>query len=378
MKYIFYKALIVSLSFLFTIIFIEQSSKIVIEKFIKDNDSFDYNKYILSKPSPFKGNADYTKVVHQLIDKNCKKKIIFDEKNKIPYFEKKFSECEAETVIDGIRKTHYQDKIFSRKIFFYGGSTLWGTGSSDAYTITSLFQKIVNEKNKKITAINKGFSSLVISQQITFLKLDNIKEGDIVVFFDGQNDIWQGAVYQNPQGNIIGYNQNNKFSIFFNDLKFFLNRHSNTYQLFTKLKNKENVCKKIELTEDQLKESFNFYISKILEAKSYTESKGAKFYHFFQPTLLAKNFFTEHENYMISTIPSEIMPCGTFRGPMQVALNYYIKNYSNIPSDVNSENLSSIFDSYKDDFYIDLAHITGPGNAIIAERIFNKIYSDEK
>ena len=47
MKYIFYKALIVSLSFFFSIIFIEQSSKIVIEKFIKDNDSFDYNKYIL-------------------------------------------------------------------------------------------------------------------------------------------------------------------------------------------------------------------------------------------------------------------------------------------------------------------------------------------
>jgi hypothetical protein len=316
--------------------------------------------------------------VHQLIDKNCNKKIIFDEIKKLPYFEKKFSQCEAETVVNGVRKTYYQDKIFSRKIYFYGGSVLWGTGSSDAYTISSLFQKIANENNKNITAVNKGFSSLVISQQMTFLKLDNIKKGDIVVFFDGQNDIWQGAVYQNPYGNIIGYNQNNKFSIFFNDFKFFLIRHSNTYQLLTKLKNKENVCKKIEVNENQLEESFNFYVSKILEAKSYTESKGAKFYHFFQPTLLAKKNFTEHENYVISTMPSEIMPCGTYGGPMQLALNYYIKNYSKISSKVNAENLSSIFDSFKEDFYIDLAHITGPGNSIIAERIFNKIYSDEK
>ena len=79
MKFFFYKAIIVSLSFIFTIVFIEYSSKIIIEKILKKKTNFDYTEYILSKPSPFKYSDDYTKVVHQLIDKNCNKKIIFDE-----------------------------------------------------------------------------------------------------------------------------------------------------------------------------------------------------------------------------------------------------------------------------------------------------------
>ena len=42
---------------------------------------------------------------------------------------------------------------------------------------------------------------MVTIQQLEFLKKDNIKKGDIVIFYDGGNNQWQGVAYSNPKGN---------------------------------------------------------------------------------------------------------------------------------------------------------------------------------
>lgn len=70
---------------------------------------------------------------------------------------------------------------------FYGGSTIWGYGVSDANTIPSQFARI----NKNSFARNFGEQGYVSRQELNHL-LNNIVQrriGDVVIFYDGWNDV---------------------------------------------------------------------------------------------------------------------------------------------------------------------------------------------
>jgi lysophospholipase L1-like esterase len=74
-----------------------------------------------------------------------------------------------------------------RKIFFFGGSTTWGTGVSDEYTIPSQFASITREYQ----ATNYGEAAYTAHQSLEML-IKVLQEGerpDIVVFYDGVNDV---------------------------------------------------------------------------------------------------------------------------------------------------------------------------------------------
>jgi hypothetical protein len=70
---------------------------------------------------------------------------------------------------------------------FYGGSTTWGWGVSDANTIPSRFARIA----KKIFARNFGQQAYNSRQELNYL-LNNVVRGqigDVVIFYDGINDV---------------------------------------------------------------------------------------------------------------------------------------------------------------------------------------------
>jgi len=70
---------------------------------------------------------------------------------------------------------------------FYGGSTTWGWGVSDANTIPSRFARIT----KTISARNFGERAYNSRQELNYL-LNNVvggQIGDVVIFYDGINDV---------------------------------------------------------------------------------------------------------------------------------------------------------------------------------------------
>ena len=73
------------------------------------------------------------------------------------------------------------------KVYFFGGSTVWGTGVIDNYTIPAIFSSISGTPS-----YNKGESGHTSRQSIS--KLINLLVGkadiDLVVFYDGVNDIY--------------------------------------------------------------------------------------------------------------------------------------------------------------------------------------------
>jgi hypothetical protein len=82
------------------------------------------------------------------------------------------------------------------KIFMFGGSTLWGQGARDAFTIPSIFAQELGNKNVTAEVINFGESGYVSTQEVITLLLQ-LQKGhvpDYVIFFDGINDMY--SAYQ--------------------------------------------------------------------------------------------------------------------------------------------------------------------------------------
>jgi lysophospholipase L1-like esterase len=82
-----------------------------------------------------------------------------------------------------------------RTIAFFGGSTTWGTGANDDTTIPSYFARM----NPRYHAINFGETGYVAHQSLNRF-MERYFAGfrpDVVVFYDGVNDVWNKCRREN-------------------------------------------------------------------------------------------------------------------------------------------------------------------------------------
>jgi lysophospholipase L1-like esterase len=105
----------------------------------------------------------------------------------------------------GIRKTTSSAKDGAVTIFMFGGSTMWGSGARDEYTIPSVVARELERKGVSATVVNYGETGWVSTQELIALELE-LRQGrrpDLVVFYDGIND-----TYTAFQQGIAGIPQN--------------------------------------------------------------------------------------------------------------------------------------------------------------------------
>src|SRR5262249_12276351 len=99
---------------------------------------------------------------------------------------------------DGLRRTPGAVcRSDSYKIFAFGGSTMWGTGSPDWGTLPAYLQTAFENLDKRpICVVNFGESAFVSTQSVITLEA-RLQLGDVpdlAIFYDGVNDIF--AAYQ--------------------------------------------------------------------------------------------------------------------------------------------------------------------------------------
>ena len=108
----------------------------------------------------------------------------------------------------GLRKTWNRDfdqGVTPDTIYIFGGSTIWGGGSRDDYSIPSYLSKFLNEKGYRVHVKNYGVTGHVFTQEVVRLMM-LLREGhrpDHVIFYDGTND-----VYSAFQSGVAGTFQN--------------------------------------------------------------------------------------------------------------------------------------------------------------------------
>jgi lysophospholipase L1-like esterase len=269
-------------------------------------------------------------------------------------------------VKDGVRRTTGQpaDRNLP-EILVFGGSSIYGAEVPDDLTVASQLQQMLNQANLPFRVINYGVQGVKVSQEFDRLRTLNLKEGDIVIFFDGVNDIVQGVFRGDPDGYLT------KPSLL---LRMIVKASSYSY-LVNLLWNDFNEIMPAHLADPgkirQLAEvTTQKYQDTIVKVAEYSQQHGYVFVHFVQPNLytLKGHRHSGYEN-QLQSIGQPGVGIALMAGDK--LLGRVSRQLSN--AGILSIDAMDIFDNLDEPVYLDYCHVNHKGNKIMAELIFKTL-----
>lgn len=281
-------------------------------------------------------------------------------------------------VIDGKRVTAFQPDSYVSSVYLFGGSTMFCGEVPDSLTIASQLQLLFNDHYPDTYRVeNYGTTSVSTIQQLERLEtLSTLRAGDIVVFYDGVNDIGQGLFYAHPEETMIERNRRVLADLsIFHRAMLYLSVKSDLVQLFFDPINRSEP----EHLSDpafvaRLLESMKSRFGRtIREAHEFSFRNNATFFHFLQPHIWSDEILSDYELALMENY--YIIPVGEAKS---FALGYPVLREATVDlaDTINSVDLSDILNDRPqgDEYFLDSAHVTHKANAMIARHIFDVIH----
>ena len=255
-------------------------------------------------------------------------------------------------------------------IFMFGGSTLWGWGARDDYTIPSLIAKILHAKyNVQAQITNFGELGYVSTQEIIrFIK--EIRQNNIpqlVIFYDGLNDVFSGLQSGRPG---IAHNEFKREKEFKDSVvrKIYdsLIEHSTLYKVIFRIFGRNNAEIQSNLATPEAlnnlsEEIISVYKGNISIINAIASSFKIKTLFYWQPVIFTKKDITIFEK--------------SFENIHSYSKQLYINTNEKADDirETNFYNISDILSGYGASFYIDPWHIDEKGNEVVAKKIAEDI-----
>ena len=289
----------------------------------------------------------------------------------------------------GIRKTWSSnigggDKSIHPTIFLFGGSSMWGTGSRDDFTIPSIFSERLATNGVNAQIVNFGESGYVRTQEVILLirELQKMNIPDLVIFYDGVND-----TYSAYQQQIAGIPQNE-----FNRVKEFKSsKRITTTGLWSSFANNlstirfaKDVFRRLGTgspsdntaqhnTQNSLSKSFtnnealandvlNIYEKNVEIVECLAKRYSFKALFYWQPTIFEKQCLTKYE---------EEERRRHLEMQLFFEMTYGLLKQRDISKDgeIGFHNLSMLFSNVSEPLFVDWNHLGETGNRYIAERL---------
>jgi len=286
---------------------------------------------------------------------------------------------------NGLRKTWNPSFVSSSDplVFIFGGSTIWGTGARDEFTIPSFISKQLSEKNLPCRIVNMGESAYVSTQQIIALvrQLQQNNVPDVVVFYDGFNDTW--SAYQQGVPGIPQNEENRKAE--FNALKWPMRlfirllaeqvdnlavvqvcrgMHRRLFQERAPNSRGDGCSKSLMEQHGYLAENvIDTYRANIDILNALSNYYGFQVLCYWQPTLFTKRRLASQEKQIKNTLTQRNPKMEKFYANVYKLMRERSSAFS------NWQNIESIFDNYTFDLYIDECHVDEKGNEIVAYKM---------
>jgi len=287
---------------------------------------------------------------------------------------------------NGIRKTWNNPAATKEKllrIFMFGGSTMWGSGARDDFTIPSFVSKVISKDlDMQVNITNFGQSGYVSTQEILTLQ-NELKSGNIpdaVIFYDGFNDVF--SAYQNNKAGLPQneFNRKMEFNAFRSENRRRLYKnylatlvtYSKTFflidHLLGKLNSNSNTLsanKNID-SEKLSDEIVKTYASNIRLVNALSKEYGFKTFYFWQPVIFMNKPLTDGEKILARK--------------MDFCKELYVKSYGKIDTNFykvnNFYNISDVFSNDTKSYYLDSCHLKESGNELVARKIVDIIKSN--
>jgi lysophospholipase L1-like esterase len=304
---------------------------------------------------------------------------------------------------DSLRRTWRNQTSTARcgkpvRIFMFGGSTVFGEGARDDYTVPSFLQRILDGTAYCTQVTNFGQIGYVSSQELLLLE-EQLRKGnrpDLAVFYDGKNDV-AAALLANEPG--VTYDESSREKEF-NIENWFSPTAGRLYEAAllrfamssalgesAKIIFKALTPGKFRLVKGQLvrrglaansglrnDRGFNAdvpglsagvigaYLRNVEMAKALAQRFEYQMFFYWQPTVLQKNYRTAYENSAAKAndIYRPIVQA-VYSKMAQVALRNGIID------------ISGIFSSETQPYFVDEVHLNEEGNRLIAQRMSRDI-----
>jgi len=272
------------------------------------------------------------------------------------------------TVKEGVRSG-------AKKIFVFGGSTLWGTGSPDGGTIPSILQSLLGDI---YDIYNFGETGYVSTQELNYL-LYQLSVGNIpdaVIFYDGVNDGYAGvyspAIPRDPQ-NLREKDKEKQQSFFIRLFKKSNYMRLVAYlqkQLFPETQPLKKWDRKIKRDiRSNCVLVLDMYEAHIKQVKALAKAYEFEAFFFWQPNLFSLTRKTNlYEKSIIDNVSSIWIES-------QLEVYKVAKERLSKREHEKIYFLGNLFDEVDEPIYIDWCHVGPNGNEIVAGEIFRQIKS---
>ena len=111
-------------------------------------------------------------------------------------------------VRDSRRVTTDVPPAFAHRIWLFGGSTMFCAEVPDEETIASHLQRLMNASGAKYRIENMAMSAAATRHQLwRLMNATDLNPGDIVVFYDGFNDVYLGIHERDPDRSMAEANR---------------------------------------------------------------------------------------------------------------------------------------------------------------------------
>lgn len=270
------------------------------------------------------------------------------------------------------------------RIFMFGGSTLWGVGARDDFTIPSLVsKKLNNHLATDVWVTNFGEIGYVSTQEVIALMLE-LQRGnipDIVVFYDGVNDaiaaIQSGVagVPQNEQNRVTEFDWRKDSGPLLDLQPIILGRLA-LYRLSrsaVSLLRSSRFGSSPEETPTQAEPLANAVLDVYLRNVSLVDSLanrfGFKTVFFWQPTAFTKSILSQEERNLLDR---RLIRIGRLQGSRlapffgQVSKAFEERLSTRKIENGNVYDLSAVFDGEVGTVFLDPFHVLESGNDRIA------------
>lgn len=228
---------------------------------------------------------------------------------------------------------------------------------------------------------NYGATTVVSAQELERLKTVKLKRGDVVVFFDGANDSYISIYNKDPNGWILGENNNfvlekGLFTEFQIKLHTQFGRVSKFVEYFLSpydYKLEPTHLKDARQVDALATEMSKRYVHNIRSAHDYSVSAGASFFHFLQPTLFSGQN-TSHYQYQLRHNPY-LVNAGIDKTLTEGYKRLRLATTELKSKNISSLDLSNLFDKRPtgEEYFLDWVHVSEKGNSAIANAIFTSI-----
>lgn len=274
------------------------------------------------------------------------------------------------------------------KLYIFGGSTIFCREVPDSLTIPSYIQRFISKKYPTMEVINCGLQGISTPTQWANLNVikDSLKKDDIVIFYDGVNNSF--STISNLEKQFVA-KQENSNAILGSVMSFLFTFRERLYILLHQKSMLVNWLlypySPIEpdfmsqnLTENStfmlgIDSSASNYAKDIGEAAALCKEKEVIFYHFLQPQLDSRTPKTEFEKMAFIDNPYkriryDVVYFNLCYPSFRQKLDSLRTNHN-----VNTTDISGVFNDYSEDVYLDFCHISQKGNMKVAQTIADYI-----